>query len=234
MKDSINESNTFMLKFLLYKSLVLSLLIALLAGCYPFSQQYQFNHNVAPKPRNKAYINKRKDYGDRTALAAGLGTQYTRMAHFPQTDKQYLIQQLYCYNIQFIQYRDTITLIIPTDQYFLFNSERLNDLCFQGLNYVVDLIQLYPGTTVYIAGFSDQVGERHMQNELTQARAEAMLTYFWAHGISSKYLKANGLGARFPIGDQATVRGAAMNRHIEVQWTTSPDETLGHAMMSMK
>lgn len=221
-------------KLLLIKSIFLGWLITLISGCYPFSQQYQFNHNTEPKSRNKAFINQKKDYGDRTALAAGLGTQYTRMAHFPKTDKQYLIQQLYCYNIQFIQYRDIITLIIPTDQYFLFNSERLNDLCFQGLNYVVDLIQLYPGTTVYIAGFSDQVGERQMQNELTQARAEALLTYFWAHGISSKHLRASGFGAKFPIGDQATIRGAAMNRHIEVQWTTSPDETLGNAMLSQK
>ena len=216
---------------LVLQKLIIAIIFLGLASCSARHSKFdetdlskEFTNTVKP---HQAGMNK-------TALSTSLGTNYNRLIHFPSTDKQYFLRKLNQYNIQFIQYRDTITLIVPTDQYFLFNSDRLNDLCLAGLDYIVELVKLYPGTTVYISAFSDKVGERQLRNELTQARAEAILTFLWSHNISSKKLRSAGFGARYPIADHDTIRGSAMNRRLEIQWTTSPDETLDNTLTAMK
>jgi outer membrane protein OmpA-like peptidoglycan-associated protein len=162
-----------------------------------------------------------------------------RLAHYRKKDKRYLVQMLFQNNIQFIQYKDTITLVVPTDQYFEFNSDKLNEREETALNYVVNLIHLYPCTTVYVAAFSDNIGTRHQRNFKTQSQAESMVTYLWANSIPAEYLRATGLGSRFPIADNQTIRGSAMNRHLEIQWTVHQDQTLDspevmNRMLNMK
>jgi outer membrane protein OmpA-like peptidoglycan-associated protein len=222
-----------MQKQLLIKSLVVSIIVSCLSACaHEQHDRFTRAENQFCKTNNNRI--KQKANHSRTILANNYGIHFSKMSHIPKTDKQYITQMLYRYNIQFIQYRDTVTLIVPIDQYFLFNSERLNDLCLDGLNYIVDLIELYPCTTVYVAAFSDDVGPRQIRNDLSQARAEAMLTFLWANGIPSRKLRANGFGGRYPIADHQTVRGAALNRRLEIQWTVNPDETLDNAVMAMK
>ena len=162
-----------------------------------------------------------------------------RLALYRKKDKNYLIKMLFRNNIQFIQYKDSITLIVPTDQYFDFNTHTLNEREETALNYIVNLIHLYPCTTVYVAAFSDNIGSRHARNFKTQAQAESMLTYLWANSIPAEYLRAEGFGSRFPIADNKTIRGSAMNRRLEIQWTIQRDETIDspdaiNSMLNMK
>lgn len=149
-----------------------------------------------------------------------------RLANYRKKDKNYLISMLSRNNIQFIQYKDSITLVVPTDQYFNFNTDTLNELEETSLNYIVNLVHLYPCTTVYVAAFSDNIGTRKSRNLKTQAQAESMVTYLWANSIPAEYLRAEGYGSRFAIADNKTIRGSAMNRRLEIQWTVQPDETL--------
>ena len=162
-----------------------------------------------------------------------------RLAHYRKKDKNFLIRMLFNHNIQFIQYKDSITLVVPTDQYFDFNTDKLNEREETALNYIVNLVHLYPCTTVYVAAFSDNIGTAHSRNLKTQAEAESMITYLWANSVPAAYLKAEGYGSRFPIADNKTIRGSAMNRRIEIQWTVQPDETLDspeamNRMLNMK
>lgn len=124
-------------------------------------------------------------------------------------------------DIQYIQYGDTRTLLIPTDKYYVFDTAKLNDLQYPGLNEVVELIRKDNYSHIYVAGFSDDVGSKHFRTGLSQARAEAMLTFLWAHDIPARQLAAEGYGNRHPIANNATIRGSAMNRRIEVQWTVN-------------
>lgn len=123
--------------------------------------------------------------------------------------------------MQFIQYGDTMTLIVPTDRYFVGNTPRLDDLYFEGLNNIVRLIKLYPKTPVYVAAFTDNVGSRHHKKMLSQARAETMLTFLWAHDINAQRLHAEGYSDMHDIGDNHLIHGSAYNRRIEIQWLNS-------------
>ncbi len=132
--------------------------------------------------------------------------------------KRRIIKDLQRCDIQFVQYGDTMTLIIPTDKYFMFESPRLNELRYQGLLRIIDLLRLYPDSLIYVAGFTDDVGTEYHKRRMSQAQAESMLTYLWANGIHAQRLKAEGYGDKNTVADNAIIHGSAMNRRIEIQW----------------
>lgn len=129
-----------------------------------------------------------------------------------------LINDLKKCSIQFVQYGDTMTLIIPTDKYFMFESPRLNEVRYVGLNHMIALLRLYPDSPIYVAGFTDDVGTKSHKNRLSQAQAETMLTFLWANGIQAYRLKAEGYGDKNTVGDNAFIHGSSFNRRIEIQW----------------
>jgi outer membrane protein OmpA-like peptidoglycan-associated protein len=136
-----------------------------------------------------------------------------------QTRERALIKLLKPQAIEYIRYGDLRTLIIPTDRYFVFDTAHLNDINYKGLNTMVSLIQTLPYNTIYVAGFTDNVGSRAHKDQLSQARAEAIVTFLWANNINAELLKAEGYGETHPIGDNRLIHASAYNRRIEVQWT---------------
>jgi outer membrane protein OmpA-like peptidoglycan-associated protein len=136
--------------------------------------------------------------------------------------KRSLIKAIKDEDIQYTQYGNTITLLIPTDRYYVFDTPHLNDICYPGLNNVVRLLQYYPDSPIFVAGFTDDVGSRHHKQMLSQARAETMLTFLWANNIHAQRLRAEGYGDKHDIGDNKWIRGSAYNRRIEIQWLISP------------
>jgi outer membrane protein OmpA-like peptidoglycan-associated protein len=136
--------------------------------------------------------------------------------------KRSLIKAIKDEDIQYTQYGNTITLLIPTDRYYVFDTPHLNDICHRGLNNVVRLLQYYPDSPIFVAGFTDDVGSRHHKQMLSQARAETMLTFLWANNIHAQRLRAEGYADKHDIGDNKWIRGSAYNRRIEIQWLISP------------
>ena len=137
----------------------------------------------------------------------------------PLLRQKALINILRRQEIEFIQYGDEKTLIIPTDTYFVFDSPHLDDIHYPGLNNIVALIKSVPYGKIYVAGFTDDVGTRNHKDKLTQARAETMLTFLWANNIPAERLKAEGFGDQYAIADNHRVHASAFNRRIEIQWT---------------
>ncbi len=130
------------------------------------------------------------------------------------------IRQMGRQAIQFVQRGDRMTLIVPTDRYYLFNSPKLDELEYPGLNNISKLLELFPCSRIIVAAFSDNVGKTILNDKLTEARAESMLTFLWAKGIPAQLLKAESFGERFPVGDNHLIHGSAYNRRIEIQWWT--------------
>jgi OOP family OmpA-OmpF porin len=68
---------------------------------------------------------------------------------------------------------------------------------------------------IEIAGHTDSRGQPLFNQELSQARAEAVRDYLVAKGIDSNRLKPVGYGASRPIADNSTTQGQKKNRRIE-------------------
>ncbi len=152
------------------------------------------------------------------AIGGLIGGTLGTFSEIRHAGKAETIRDLLKNDIEFVQYGDTMVLIVPTDHYYEFNSPKLNELCFEGLNNIIKLLRLYKCSIVNIAGFTDNVGTKHHKELLSQARAETMLTFLWANNISARRLSAEGFADKFDVGDNHWIHGSAYNRRIEIQW----------------
>jgi OmpA-OmpF porin, OOP family len=69
--------------------------------------------------------------------------------------------------------------------------------------------------SIEVAGHSDNQGEREMNMQLSQRRADAVATYLAQQGVDRARLLARGYGPDRPRVDNATPAGQAQNRRIE-------------------
>jgi outer membrane protein OmpA-like peptidoglycan-associated protein/opacity protein-like surface antigen len=74
----------------------------------------------------------------------------------------------------------------------------------------------YPDLKVEVAGYTDSHGGRAVNVRLSQARARAVADYLVGKGIAAGNLTAKGYGPDKPIGDNATDKGRARNRRVEL------------------
>ena len=83
--------------------------------------------------------------------------------------KPALIKELEKLDIAYIEYGDTVTVVVPTDRYFMFNSARFNEAIFPGLSDLIKLIKIFPNCCpIYVAGFTDNVGSRFSKNRMSR------------------------------------------------------------------
>ncbi|MEC7118501.1 MAG: OmpA family protein [Pseudomonadota bacterium] len=79
----------------------------------------------------------------------------------------------------------------------------------------VAVLNLMPELHVEIRGFTDAVGSREYNQQISTLRAEAVRDYLIAQGLSADRVSAVGLGQQQPIADNATEQGQFRNRRIE-------------------
>jgi outer membrane protein OmpA-like peptidoglycan-associated protein len=212
------------LNFAKTKILSLGLITCMLGAC--FHPPY---NNFKPDPRTARKAGQGAGVGTVAGMIVGgtltgsivgaaVGGSIGLANGLSKENKSQIIKELKKQDIQFVEYGDTMTLIVPTDKYYMFNSPRLNEVCYPGLNNIIRLLKIYPRSPIYVAGFTDNVGSRHHKKMLSQAQAETMLTYLWAHDIRAMRLKAEGYGDKNAVSDNALIHGSAQNRRIEIQW----------------
>ena len=68
---------------------------------------------------------------------------------------------------------------------------------------------------VAIHGHTDSDGEPAYNQELSQRRASAVLTWMKAHGVDGSRLEAKGFGESKPISNNDTPEGKEKNRRVE-------------------
>lgn len=204
-----------------------ALLLGLLSSCYhpPFNDFLPYNP-VVPRVIGGTAVGAAAAgiaYGTVAGALIGgaAGGAIGAIIGYQHESKSRTINELRKMDIQFISYGDTLTLVVPTDKYFMFNSPRLNEVCFPGLEYIVKLLKFYPESCIYVAAFTDNVGSYQHKKLLSQAQAETMMTFLWGHGIHAELFKSEGYGDKNDISDNKLIHGSAQNRRIEIQWLTN-------------
>jgi OmpA-OmpF porin, OOP family len=85
----------------------------------------------------------------------------------------------------------------------------------QILDEMAATLQTLKGQKVEVIGHTDDQGLRVSNVALSQARAEAVKTYFAAKGLDSSLITTSGVGPDRPVASNATGDGRARNRRIE-------------------
>lgn len=109
-------------------------------------------------------------------------------------------------------------LVINLSGRILFDSgsSKLQQGVETTLAQISDLLKDYPDYHVRIEGHTDNTGDLLMNNTLSQARAESVLTVLHQKGISLDCLSAVGMGPSHPIASNAAPAGRQMNRRVEI------------------
>ncbi|WP_090497256.1 OmpA family protein [Pseudomonas borbori] len=81
---------------------------------------------------------------------------------------------------------------------------------------LVQFLQLNPRRVVRIEGYTDSRGDKLENLELSRARAQTVADVLIDLGIDSKRIEAQGHGESFPVAENASARGRAQNRRVEI------------------
>ena len=89
---------------------------------------------------------------------------------------------------------------------------------------LVQFLQLNPRRIVRIEGYTDSQGDAGENLELSRSRAQLVADVLLDLGIDDKRITVEGYGEAHPIADNASSRGRAQNRRVEVVFS----DELGH------
>jgi OOP family OmpA-OmpF porin len=84
------------------------------------------------------------------------------------------------------------------------------------LDEAITLLKGNPEINVEIQGHTDNVGDPAYNVNLSQRRADAVMEYMIANGVSSSRLRAKGYGDTRPHESNASEKGRALNRRVEL------------------
>ena len=86
---------------------------------------------------------------------------------------------------------------------------------FDELNVVVDLLKANPRIEIELAGHTDNRGDAHLNQQLSQRRVETVKAYLVSKGITARRIKGKGYGGQKPIANSDTEESRRLNRRVE-------------------
>ncbi|MDG1581868.1 OmpA family protein [Pseudomonas sp. GOM6] len=81
---------------------------------------------------------------------------------------------------------------------------------------LVQFLQVNPRRTVRIEGYTDNRGDAAENLELSRARAQAVADVLRDLGIDAKRIEVKGYGEAHPLAENASAKGRAQNRRVEI------------------
>ena len=118
--------------------------------------------------------------------------------------------------VQVVRQGDNITLNMPGNITFAFNSSNLQSQFYPILDNVAGTLNQYNQTVIEVAGHTDNVGSDAYNQTLSQQRANAVAAYLSGKGVVQQRMIIVGAGETHPIASNDTDGGRAQNRRVEI------------------
>ncbi|WP_229732252.1 OmpA family protein [Pseudomonas sp. N040] len=81
---------------------------------------------------------------------------------------------------------------------------------------LVQFLQLNPRRVIRVEGYSDSNGEEADNLQLSRERAQSIADVLVDLGVDAKRISVAGYGEAYPVADNASTRGRAQNRRVEI------------------
>lgn len=81
---------------------------------------------------------------------------------------------------------------------------------------IAEILKAFGAVTVSVDGYTDNTGSREANVQLSQARAQAVLSALSEAGVDAARMTATGHGDDSPVADNGTEEGRAQNRRTEL------------------
>ncbi|WP_140908773.1 OmpA family protein [Cognatiluteimonas lumbrici] len=118
--------------------------------------------------------------------------------------------------VDVVRQGDNITLNMPGNITFAFDSSNLQSQFYPVLNNVADTLNEYNQTVIEVAGHTDSVGTDAYNQTLSEQRARSVANYLSSRGVSMQRMIVVGAGESRPIASNSTDAGRAQNRRVEI------------------
>lgn len=115
---------------------------------------------------------------------------------------------------------EIIEYILSGGVTFETNKADLLQPAYIELDKVIKVMKDRPETKWKIDGHTDNTGSYKRNKELSLQRAQSVYNYFIRNGIAAARLQVNGYGSDYPIADNFTETGKAMNRRVAITLLT--------------
>lgn len=112
---------------------------------------------------------------------------------------------------------DVIKLNLPDGVTFDFNKVELKSQFYPALNNIASTLAQYDQTIVEVSGHTDSVGTDAVNQRISEQRAQNVASYLIGQGLKRERFEIVGFGKRYPIADNSTDQGRALNRRVEVR-----------------
>jgi len=111
---------------------------------------------------------------------------------------------------------DNITLNMPGNITFAFDSSNLQPQFYPVLDNVASTLNEYNQTVIEVAGHTDSVGSDSYNQQLSVQRANSVAAYLSSKGIMQQRMITVGAGETHPVASNDTDAGRAQNRRVEI------------------
>jgi outer membrane protein OmpA-like peptidoglycan-associated protein len=99
------------------------------------------------------------------------------------------------------------------------NEATLRPESHEQLENIAVILRAFPAVEVKVGGYTDNSGPSDLNLRLSQARADSVRAELVRRGIAAGRIAAEGYGEKYPMGDNATPEGRAMNRRTAIRVT---------------
>jgi outer membrane protein OmpA-like peptidoglycan-associated protein len=118
--------------------------------------------------------------------------------------------------VDVVRQGDNITLNMPGNITFAFDSSNLSTQFYPVLDNVAATLSQYNQTMIEVAGHTDNVGTDQYNQALSERRAQAVASYLTGKGVMQQRMMVVGAGETHPIASNDTEAGRAENRRVEI------------------
>jgi outer membrane protein OmpA-like peptidoglycan-associated protein len=117
-----------------------------------------------------------------------------------------------------LQTRDTARGLIVNMSDVLFDTGKysLKSGAREKLAKVAGILMSYPGISVAVGGYTDNVGSDAMNQTLSENRASAVRDYLVKEGVTGTSVTSNGFGETLPVASNDNAAGRQQNRRVEL------------------
>lgn len=118
--------------------------------------------------------------------------------------------------VDVVRQGDNITLNMPGNVTFAFDSSNLQSQFYPVLDRVAGTLSQYNQTVIEVAGHTDSVGSEAYNQKLSEQRANSVAAYLGGHGVNQQRMMVVGAGETRPIASNDTEMGRSQNRRVEI------------------
>lgn len=153
----------------------------------------------------------------RALVGAGLGALAgAAVGSYMDRQEARLRQELDRTGVSVTRIGDNITLNMPGNITFGFDSADLNAGFYEVLNSVAIVLEEFDQTVIEIAGHTDSQGSDSYNQQLSQRRAASVASYLATRGVLRDRMIEIGMGESRPIASNDTDAGRQANRRVEL------------------